>query len=71
MKRVVCICRVNIHFEIYYIYIYQGCKFGPESKPNPGNQYLDPYVPSVAFLTFFKLFTMKKNPGIRNQQKST
>ena len=21
----------------------QGCRFGPESKPNPGNQYLDPY----------------------------
>ena len=20
----------------------QGCRFGPESKPNPGNQYLDP-----------------------------
>ncbi len=20
----------------------QGCRFGPESKPKPGNQYLDP-----------------------------
>ncbi len=20
----------------------QGCRFGPESKPNPGKQYLDP-----------------------------
>ena len=24
------------------MYINQGCKFGPESKPNSGNQYLDP-----------------------------
>ena len=22
----------------------QGCSFGPESKPNPGNQYLDGFV---------------------------
>ena len=26
----------------------QGCRFGHESKPNPGNQYSDPQVPSVA-----------------------
>ena len=34
----------------------QGCRFGSESKPNPGHQYLDPWVPSVAF--FLKMYIL-------------
>ena len=63
MKRVVCICRVNIHFELY-IYI-RVANLGLNQSQTLENQYLDPYVPSVAFLPFFELFTMNKNSGIR------
>ena len=30
------------HFRDCGERVVQGCRFGPESKPNPGNQYLDP-----------------------------
>ena len=32
----------TIKWRIQWNILSQGCRFGPESKPNTGNKYLDP-----------------------------
>ena len=43
-----------------------GCRFGPESKPNPGNQYLDPYCWCKKSCTTWDLWNLV-NDGINYQ----
>ena len=57
----ICVCvffvSVDVREELCtFHYKLKGCRFGPESKPNPGNQYLDPAKGTICGGLFPKMF---------------